>query len=85
MVPWCRTWLRRVSHSCIVEKLVEIPESKDCVETVQKTAAVPHLFIDKAFTRWQPLAASEGALDDEEFFVIEGWMKPLLEASPAVS
>ena len=31
------------------------------------------------------MAASAGALDDEDFFVIEGSMKPLIEASPAVS
>ena len=33
---------RRVSHSCVVEKLVEIPEIRAVVETVQKTAEVPH-------------------------------------------
>ena len=28
VVPWCRSWLRRVSHSCVVENFVEIPESR---------------------------------------------------------
>ena len=37
VVPWCRSWSRRVSHSCTVKKLVEIPV-RVCVETVRKTA-----------------------------------------------
>ena len=48
-----------VSHSSVVEKLVEIPESE---------------YFFKVFTRQGGggLAGSEGAIDDEEFFVVEG-------------
>ena len=38
VVPWFRLWSIRVSHSCVVENLVEVPEIRAFVETVQKTA-----------------------------------------------
>ena len=49
-------WLRRVSHSCIVEKLVEIPESESASRLCGKLPCSA-LFLDKVFTVLQAVAA----------------------------
>ena len=70
VVPW---WSRRVSHSCIVEKLVEILDSESASRQCGKLPCSA-LFLDSwslCCRRWRR-AASEGALVDEEFFVVEG-------------
>ena len=73
-----------VSHSCVVEKLVEIPENESASRQCGKLplfCIVPRQGVHLA-AGGGGLAASEGALDDEELFVIEGWMKPLLRQAP---
>ena len=61
------------SHSCFVEKLVENPRER------------VHLQRDHSAAGGGGMAASEEPSTTKRFFVVEGWSKPLREASPSVS
>ena len=85
-----RAWfpVQVVVPARVVEKLVEIPEiraaGRDSAENCRGSASAPRPGVSLGGRRWR-LGGEWGALDDEEFFVVEGWLKPLREASKSVS
>ena len=81
-----RAWFPvQVVAARVVEKLVEIPEiraaGRDSAENCRGSASAHRPGVSLGGRRWR-LGGEWGALDDEEFFVVEGWLKPLREAKP---